>query len=471
MIKILLTWFVLLTIILNSGKLIIHTNEVKWNISKYLIGIHFIYFRSPDSVYSNYKLAEWAKINHIKIARYPGGTVLKGWDWQHPCPTGFKSDPWNPQFIQMNPKKCEVPGSKWMDLDEYLRFCDKANMIPLVGVNYISGILYGLETKSVNRAVSMVKYIDRKGFKGSFYYIGNEDMKLAGGLVKSAKSVRKHALAMKKIDRNIKIFWNDNHINEHRIIKYLSIAGDAVDGCEFHGKWPYGGKKFRGVYSLKQWQNQNPIRIVKRGIFSEKIKKLKEVIKKHRFEKIMFANNEYGLNPKKNIFKNFNRFTKSLVVLDYLQNLFIGGFDMSAFWKNIGTDASLLDKRNHYRMNPMHYGFEMLSKCQGAKMITSFMDDPKLPSFVAKFNKYHFAVYVLNKHSSSQKLSIEFRDPEIKNFQKLSMTTLADTAKGHWGSKSTILINPKVKYPIITELAPLTYNMIDIYLESPIGDP
>ena len=77
------------------------------------------------------------------------------------------------------------------------------------------------------------------GFKGALFYIGNEDNV---GKPEHAQRWRKHALAIKKVDPTIKTIFNCNHLNSKSLKKIVKQIGiDAVDGAEFHGKWPAGG--------------------------------------------------------------------------------------------------------------------------------------------------------------------------------------------------------------------------------------
>ena len=68
-----------------------------------------------------------------------------------------------------------------------------------------------------------------------------------------ASRIAKHARAMKEVDPTMQIFWNDNNQSPSRLKDFLSTAGDAVDGAEFHGKWPYGGKPELDPGTYDEW--------------------------------------------------------------------------------------------------------------------------------------------------------------------------------------------------------------------------
>jgi len=455
-----LSLFVYIFIVYNlfSSEIVVQIKSNQWKVSQYLVGLHFIYSKELDCIYKDKKIALWAKNSNINIARFPGGTVVKGWDWRHPLGRGYKSDPWNPKNTYS-----VSPESQWMSLDEYLDFIKVSGMTPLLGVNYTSGILYHREKESIKRAAEMVQYVKSRGFSGAYYYIGNEDIHIAGGIKSAAKAFAEHAKAMKVEDPTIKIFWNDNHVNPKRLKKYLAIAGKWADGCEFHGKWPYGGKWKKDYYSLKDWQSQNPIRGAKYGVYSKRIKKLRKAAIQAGYSKLLFANNEYGLNHHSKLFTGFNRFTKSLVVIDYLQNLFIGGYDMAAFWSNVGNDSFLMDKNFNYKMNPMSIGFQMIAEAQGKIMLKTVIENSMIRGFAVKSNS-KYIIFLLNKSNKSEEITIRLKDLPVYKRIKLKGNRLVDTSS-HWG-KLEVITNLKNKNNIIKTILPsLTYSKITVTID------
>lgn len=61
----------------NTVEIKVSTNEVKWRISDYLLGMHFVYAHEQDSIYADGRIAEWARKANVGVARFPGGTVVK----------------------------------------------------------------------------------------------------------------------------------------------------------------------------------------------------------------------------------------------------------------------------------------------------------------------------------------------------------------------------------------------------------
>lgn len=109
--------------VLAQVKVTVDTGKPKWKISKDLVGIHMVYSFADDAIYSNGKIAKWAKETGVATSRYPGGTILKYWDWKKP--TGvMEGDPWDPKWKIKDNK----PANEWMSLDEYLKFVKKSGI-------------------------------------------------------------------------------------------------------------------------------------------------------------------------------------------------------------------------------------------------------------------------------------------------------------------------------------------------------
>ncbi|MCK4958698.1 MAG: hypothetical protein KAT00_04850 [Planctomycetes bacterium] len=437
----------------------VRTNVEKWTISEYLTGLHFVYSWNADEIYADGDFANWANSNNVNTARFPGGTASY-WNWENPTGRmGTSSlDPgWDGVVADPN---------KWMDIDEYLSFCSQSGMTPLMGVNYASCIKYSFPVQeSVDRSARQVRYLKDRGFGGAFWYIGNEDLGDAGGRVPNAANLFvQHAEAMKAVDPNITIFWNDNAVNAARLHEHLAIVGGWADGVEFHGKWPYGGNPDGfGVATFEEWKAEVPIIDRKAGTsgrtWREKIAELRTAAMEAGYPNLLMANNEYGLNGSTSKYYGFNKYTKGLVVVDFLQEMFIAGYDMACFWATVKSgDHKLMDKSNNYRMNPMHFGFELLATAQGATMIDSDSTHPYVYGFAAK-TPCDLQLYLLNKTETDQPLEVRFvgLKPDATIPQAESMVDTAD----HWGAIETLAVtydDPNDCFKVT--LGPLSYTRI-----------
>ena len=71
---------------------------------------------------------------------------------------------------------------------------------------------------------------------------------------------REHAKVIKTVDPSAKTIFNCNYLNPSALKSILEgIGSEWVDGAEFHGKWPSGGKS-APTTSLKQWMEEVPLR-------------------------------------------------------------------------------------------------------------------------------------------------------------------------------------------------------------------
>lgn len=447
-----------------GNRMVVRLDDEQGRIGEYLTGVHFVYSDEKDVIYEDDSFANWARKAGITTARFPGGTVIKYWDWR--APSGYQTvDSWDAANAD------RAPPSEWMSLDEYLHFVDVSGVTPLIGVNMLSGVRNGRIEDSVVRAREQVSYVVSKGHAGAFYYLGNEDIGHMGGIEEAARIFVKHAQAIKLADPSAKLFWNDNTVNKVRLRKFLQIAGDHADGVEFHGKWPYGDGRLTEKVTVADWQKHFPFSIQKRGQFSERALELRNYAAKLGYPDLMFANNEYGLSQfKQERFIGFDRYTYGLATIEYLQDLFIGRFDMAAFWSNVAAGRSsggerserrLIDTEANNRLNPVHFGLEMLSSAQGKRLIPIAGGGPDGYGFGALSND-RIEVFLLNKTSASNSVRLEIDGQTLAGNAGL-MLSLVDTSD-HWGRVQETRIDIDAG-GVGLDLPPLSYSKITL----PVG--
>jgi len=442
-----------------GGEVGVRLDEELGTIGEYLTGVHFVYSDEKDKTYADDSFAKWARQAGVSVARFPGGTVVKYWDWQNP--TGYiKVDSWD------DPASERAPPSDWMSVDEYLHFVDVSGVAPLIGINLLSGVRNHRVEDSVTRARDQVKYVVSKGYKGAFYYLGNEEISPMGGINKAARMFVKHAKEIKRVDPSAKLFWNDNAVNEVRLRRFLEIAGDYADGVEFHGKWPYGGRENVQKVSVADWQQHYPFSVLNRGRFSQRAFTLRRYASELGYPDLMFANNEYGLSQfQRERFIGFDRYEYGLVAIEYLQDLFIGQFDMAAFWPNVPSDRrlggdragrALVNPELGNRLNPVRFGFEMLSSAKGKRLVRIEGGGPDGYGFGA-LSDDQLEVFLLNKGGSQHSINLHIYGASTIVSAGL-ITSLIDTPD-HWGRlEETPLIVEAQSIKVI--LPPLSYSKI-----------
>lgn len=227
-------------------------------ISPWLASMSMVYSWAPDKLYvGNDTIVSWGVKTGVRTARYPAGQNSY-WNWEQPSGLMGVSS-YAPGF---DAATASDP-SLWTSLSEYLDVCERANLKPLIGVNYnCHGSHYVNSTASIASAVRQVEYVVGRGFTGAFWYVGNEDMVTADD---HTALWREHVLAMKRVDPTMKVvinlsretnhplpdnplecppdahlrsqvFFNFNGIRDKSLRKMLRKAGDVIDGAEFHGE-------------------------------------------------------------------------------------------------------------------------------------------------------------------------------------------------------------------------------------------
>ena len=418
-------------------RVVVESQTPKWTISKYLVGEHIVYTFAPDKAYADGKFAKWTKEAGISTARYPGGTIVKYWDWKNP--TGVMTgDPWDPKWDLSQNR----PSEEWMSLDEYLDFVKKSGITPLFGVNSLSGYQNKKTEQSVQRAVDMVKYVKAKGYGGAFWYIGNEEAsQYDGGVAGYAKVFRQHAEAMKKADPNIKIFWNLNYVDAGRIKTFLENDGGTSDGLETHGKWPYDGGDPDGYEhgTFDEWLKEVPLR-EKRKHYNRAWRDAADTYRKaaalNGRKNYLIANNEYGIGKGENI-KGFDRYTYGLLMTDMLHEHFLGNWDMACFWDNVrGDENGLMSRQNEFRLNPFHMGMALLAAAQGGKMLDVKTDNKFVYGFAASKDD-RILLYLINKTKETQALSMTITGG---HFKCVGGKVMRDTPD-HWGELADLTVD------------------------------
>ena len=438
------------------GVLVSTSTSTSTTISPYLSTFSLVYAWAPDAVYANGTthtlptLAAYARANRVATARWPAGQASY-FNWENS--TGqMGNSTLDPAWVGP-----AAPREDWMNLDEYLALCRAAGIArPLVGVNYnCHGKLWVSQHDSIARAVRQVRHVLAAGFAGAFYYVGNED-----GAPRYAERIAAHARAMRAADPSCKIFWNDNGVNPASLTKFLAATGDALDGVEFHGKWPYGGTPpGKGAFSWAQYLEEVPLVEHKSGqTWRAKIAGLRAAAAAAGRPELLLANNEYGLG-KPAVLSNFSRFGKGLVVAEFALEMYVGGYDMAAFWDNgdgcaattgLGCDHAdqmLMDSGEGYRMNPMALGMGLLARCTGSGMRAVETNCSRVHGFAARNDTTTgsggddltapLRLYLINKLEQDQLVTVSLpasgRAQSAYAYATPKQESMVDT-EDHWGT-------------------------------------
>jgi len=152
-------------------------------------------------------------------------------------------------------------------------------------------------------------------------------------------------------------------------------------------------------------------------------------------EEFLLANNEFGLGHN-NMYVDFTRYTKSLINLEMAMEMYKSGLDMMALWDNVGkrgeADQMLMDDKHSCRMNPVHFGLEMMFRSGNMEMLEMDTSAYRLHGFCAD-DTLSRTCYMLNKYFTNQ--VVVFDQPLDKD-ARVVLETLQDTTD-HWGEVVT----------------------------------
>lgn len=419
-----------------SGVQLEITMDARWTISPYLSSMSLVYAWAPDAVYvKNGSLSEYARQHRVATARYPAG-MASYWNWEEP--TGIMGQSaFDPSW-----DGTAAPTDQWMDIDEYLDFCEASGIRPLVGVNYNCHKSFWVsEEDSIARAVRQVQHVKDRGFAGSFWYVGNED-----GAAQHATRIMKHVVAMKQVDPTLKAFWNNNNMSPTNLKAFLEETGDVMDGAEFHGKWPYGGKPNINPFTVPMWMDEVPLMEHKsKETWQAKIAGLRAAAAEAGRPELLLANNEFGLGKPSLAFSDaggaWTRFLRSMVNVEFAMEMYLGGYDMAVFWDNHDggslekADSMLMDTSSGYRFNPMHFGFEMLAESTNASMLSMVTSARTVHGFAALTDS-ELLVYIINKFEEDQDTSIAIDGFGSDQNIVSELASMVDT-DDHWGRMDT----------------------------------
>ena len=440
-------------------------------ISPYLASMSLVYSWAPDAVYGNASrpnstMADWARKHRLATARYPGGEASY-WNWEDPSGVMGRST-LDPAFTDAE----RAPPHLWMSLDEYLDLCAAAALRPLIGVNYnCHRNPWVPRDASVARAVRQVRHVLKRGFPGALWYIGNEDAALG-----DAEALAAHARAMRAVDPTAKIFFNENAITPASLERFLNEVGnDVFDGVEFHGKWPYGSHAPLPPATFAEWLEEVPLIERTSGqTWRDKVGGMRALATKLGRPDFLLANNEYGLGHIENLV-GFNKYTKSLVVVELALEMFVAGYDVAAFWDNgdgglaANADRMLLSTAAGYRFNPMVIGLEMLASAANQTYLAVTTTQRRVHGFAARAAAAPFLrLYLLNKLEAPQAVRIQL---PAGGAPLLFAEAMVDT-DDHWGTRRALDVSCDGGVCEAT-LPPLSFTMLssDDKAPAPGGSP
>jgi hypothetical protein len=371
----------------------------KWTISPYLLGGHFVYSEEKDSIYADGRVADWMKQVGVGLVRWPGGTTSRFYHWPNLTGVMF-GDNWDPTW---DPRK-NAAASQFMDLDEYLAFCKRAQVEPMLGINVSSGVAFNRVNDGIQEAVDLVNHVNKDLRLGvRWFYLGNEEVTYSRTMTMDQyiDQINQYVPAMRNADPTIKIIVNHNPFYKGPDLKtFLPRAGKNVDVIEFHSKWGDG----MTTSSLDIWRSQSPLL---NGQLRTRVKTVRDINTNCGFPNLLVANNEWGATTSNT---GFDKYQRSLMVIDYLMEIHCAHYDMACFWNTQGwnyADMFLLDATKKYAWNPMNHGFELMAAARNQKMVDCTSNDRRVYGFAClSGDNSQMQLFLINKDATSKAVNV-----------------------------------------------------------------
>lgn len=384
--------------------------KTQWIISKYLTGAHFVYAFEPDSLFADGRVAEWMRQSKVGLIRWPGGTAVQTYHWDHLNGIPFKADSWQPGY--------HAPAAdpvNYMDLDKYIAFCRQVGAEPMVGINIKSGKDFNREQDGMDEARRLVNYCENKHYNVKFWYIGNEgyacgiDSKLYPGYID------RYGGMIKSIIPNAVIIgdWKFGPLAKHRFEESVAIAkaSEYIDVMEFHEKWGSkwglsGDEQVGDGWPMSDWRKESAIY---NGDLAKYTRLFREEMTKAGKPNVKVALNEWGVEV-----KGGTPFDAALVASDYMLEMFRNDVYQACYWDlNIGPKNSQVlrtSDNNHtlLEFNPIGEIFKMYSHALGKTMLLLDSDDPRVYGFsTVDAASKQIEFYLLNKAEITRPLQVQ----------------------------------------------------------------
>ena len=417
--------------------------------------MHFVYAMERDSLYQDPRIADWMKRAQVGMIRWPGGSAVQTYHWDHLNGIAFKADTWDPA--------CKIPSAPpadYMDLDEYIAFCRRISAEPLVGVNIGSGRKFNRLQDSLGEARRLIRYCKDKGYPVRHWYIGNECFKgwSAGGY---AKAIDQYAEALRSVDPDIIIIgdWKFGPEDKHNFADALLIAKTSkqLNVLEIHEKWgnEWGLSQNDGEATLDNWQHEAGLYHGRLDAYIEKF--LTEMQSAGKNVRLGF--NEWGAAMS----GSTDSFPVALVKADYLISLFRHPIYSACDWNlNMGPEQSKIlitanDRHELTGFSPAAHIFELCATALEMQNVPLSSSDRLVYGFSAKDSATGAVqVYLLNKHSEPATVELKI------NGIAPGATHCDITAFVAPGVLKTEPIPMNENKPLAIQLAPLSFSRITI---------
>ena len=375
-------------------------------ISERLMGFNIVYCNSPDAVWATGKLQKEIKAVNPGFLRWPGGTVCTYFHWQNPTGVGWE-DSWKPGYATPN-----APASDFVDIDEYMAIIKATGAEPLVGINVNSGFIYNRVEDGIREALALMKYCKEKGFKVTYWYMGNEPYQpdCNGGAntpEEYAEKINAFAGPMREFDPSIKLVANwracfDREKENYR--KLFELAGKNIDVIDIHNYWAWGNT------SWDFWKAKTQIGVYTGQSYAAEVATFRKMVAEFGYPDTELATLEWNVGPStRTPASRLNPAQATLVQTEMLMQFMAGGMDFATFWPLFWKEKSS-NFRSYYdlktqEMQPVSSIFKVMGSLGGGELLQCTGKSDKLFYMVVRDKAGATRICALNKNDVPLDLS------------------------------------------------------------------
>ena len=438
---------------------------VSHKISDYLMGFNVIYPHEKDVIWEDGEIASFLKNINTSLIRYPGGTVTSYYHWESLSGNGW-ADSWDPDN-----KLVAMPGSEFMNVDEFIRLIRKTGANPLVGINMSSGWRWNDIEKGIDEALALMAYCRKHNFEVKFWYLDNEPYQHdSNGGAKSpleyADLINRFVPRMKEFNPDIKIIVNWNAGFKGKRKEYdvlLKEAGKNIDIIDVHWYWAWQKPDQAG-----EWLAKTPMGRWTSETYIEEIALFRQMVAEHGYPDIKIASLEWNAGPDND--QRLNDSQSAAIQGEMLMQYVIGGLDMATFWPIHWPSGKQWSARgfvdtNNFTKKPNHPIFKFFGQVQGNDLLKLSPDNP-MPNtlFFAARDKSKKIINMafLNKNNVDLSADINLNICGILHPVKVETYKLTNNIESNVLQEGIVEIRDKNNVSFLSPAVSLTMLTIEI---------
>lgn len=387
-------------------------------VSPFLTGVNTGIHTDYDDLRSSFPIAEQLAGLSTRLMRFPGGNELDTYHWEQPGIEVWK-DGW-----ETNSQSSYYAGpsqtnhTEYLDVDEYLEFCEQVGSEPILGVNMESGRRYNRIQDSIDEAVRLMLHCQSNGYDVVYWYIDNEPFEISGE--EYGSYVNQLVPALKNINSNICIIANPaaNMAQKswgwtNKIVPFLNAAGSNVDILDTHLYWAWSAAGSNASWS--RFCSQSPLCYEHKGVvympYDEELNVAREWLDSNGFSHIKLAAMEWNVG--KSTAADWSPYKISLVQAEMMMQFIHGGLFMANIWPKYNSpqtpnERGLFNPSDSYSPRPAFSVFKRITAALEGEVVFSSSDTAQIPVVsVLSSDRRHLLVYALNKSSYVETCSMK----------------------------------------------------------------